>query len=83
MKNYTQEEFQKALKQILTFYRFRYSSQEHPKAFLLFGKSGLENMINIKDDYISINGDDYRKFHPQYEQLNSIYGRESSKYTQQ
>ena len=47
------------------------------------GKSGLENMINIKDEYVSISGDDYRKFHPLYDQLNRIYGKEASKYTQQ
>ena len=87
-KNYTDEEFQKAFQQILNYYKSRYSSQKNPKAFLLggqpgAGKSGLENMINIKDEYLSINGDDYRKFHPLYKQLNKIYGKESSKYTQQ
>ena len=88
MKNYTDEEFQKAFQQILAFYKSRYSSQENPKVFLLggqpgAGKSGLENMINIKDEYVSISGDDYRKFHPLYDQLNRIYGKEASKYTQQ
>ena len=88
MKNYTDEEFQKAFKQILAFYKSRYSTQENPKVFLLggqpgAGKSGLENMINIKNEYISISGDDYRKFHPLYDQLNKIYGKEASKYTQQ
>ena len=86
-KNYTDEEFQKAFRQILNYYKSRYSSQKNPKAFLLggqpgAGKSGLENMINIKDEYLSISGDDYRKFHPLYKQLNKIYGKESSKYTQ-
>ena len=86
-KNYTDEEFQKAFQQILNYYKSRYSSQKNPKAFLLggqpgAGKSGLENMINIKDEYLSISGDDYRKFHPLYKQLNKIYGKESSKYTQ-
>ena len=88
MKNYTDEEFQKAFQQILAFYKSRYFRQENPKVFLLggqpgAGKSGLENMINIKDEYVSISGDDYRKFHPLYDQLNKIYGKEASKYTQQ
>ena len=74
-KNYTDEEFQKAFQQILKFYKSRYSSQENPKAFLLggqpgAGKSALENMINIENRYISISGDDYRKFHPLYDKLN-------------
>ncbi len=86
-KNYTDEEFQKAFQQILKFYKSRYSTQEKPKAFLLggqpgAGKSGLENMINIKNEYASISGDDYRKFHPLYDQLNKIYGKEASRYTQ-
>ena len=87
-KNYTDEEFQKAFQQILKFYKSRYSSQENPKAFLLggqpgAGKSALENMINIENKYVSISGDDYRKFHPLYDKLNKIYGKEASKYTQQ
>ena len=86
-KNYTDEEFQKAFQQILKFYKSRYSSQENPKAFLLggqpgAGKSALENMINIEDKYVSISGDDYRKFHPLYDKLNKIYGKDASKYTQ-
>ena len=86
-KNYTDEEFQKVFQQILKFYKSRYSSQENPKAFLLggqpgAGKSALENMINIENRYVSISGDDYRKFHPLYDKLNKIYGKDASKYTQ-
>ena len=86
-KNYTDEEFQKAFQQILKFYKSRYSSQENPKAFLLggqpgAGKSALENMINIENKYVSVSGDDYRKFHPLYDKLNKIYGKDASKYTQ-
>ena len=86
-KNYTDKEFQKAFQQILKFYKSRYTSQENPKAFLLggqpgAGKSALENMINIEDEYVSISGDDYRKFHPLYDKLNKIYGKDASKYTQ-
>ena len=86
-KNYTDEEFQKAFQQILKFYKSRYSSQENPKAFLLggqpgAGKSALENMINIENKYVSISGDGYRQFHPLYDKLNKIYGKDASKYTQ-
>lgn len=47
------------------------------------GKSGLEKYINSKNEYVSINGDEYRKYHPQYEEFNRLYGQEASKYTQQ
>ena len=87
-KNYTNEEFQREFQKILNYYKSLYSTQENPKAFLLggqpgAGKSGLEKMINVKGDFISISGDDYRKFHPLYEQLNKIYGKDASIYTQQ
>jgi len=39
-------------------------------------------MINIENKYVSISGDDYRKFHPLYDKLNKIYGKDASKYTQ-
>ena len=87
-KNYTDEELEVVFQKILKMYKSSYLLSKNPKVFLLggqpgAGKSGLENMINIKDDYISISGDDYRKFHPLYDQLNKIYGKEASKYTQQ
>ena len=88
MKNYTDEEWEKQFKKILYFYKSRYSPTENPKVFLLggqpgAGKSGLENAINIENEYISISGDDYREYHPKFEELNIRYGKESSKYTQQ
>ena len=88
MKNYTDEELEKQFKKILDFYKSRYSPTENPKVFLLggqpgAGKSGLENAINIENEYISISGDDYREYHPKFEELNIRYGKESSKYTQQ
>ena len=57
MKNYTDEELEKQFKKILHFYKSRYSPTENPKVFLLggqpgAGKSGLENAINIENEYI-------------------------------
>ncbi len=87
MKNYTEEEFEKRFLQIANYLKSNHEKQENPKVYLLggqpgSGKSGLERMINIKDEYISISGDDYRKDHPNFEQFNMIYGRESSVHTQ-
>ena len=88
LKNYTDEELNIEFKRIINYYKSEYQSQEKPKAFLLggqpgAGKSSLESMINIKDEYISISGDDYRKYHPRFETFNKLYGKDSSIHTQQ
>ena len=87
-KNYTNEELELVFQKILKMYMSSYSSSKNPKVFLLggqpgAGKSGLENMLNLKDEYISISGDDYREYHPRFREINLEYGKEASKYTQQ
>ena len=87
-KDYTDEELEIKFKQILEYYKSMYSPTENPKVVLLggqpgAGKSGLENMINEKKNYASISGDDYRKYHPRFKEINLEYGRDASKYTQQ
>ena len=88
MANFTEEEFQIELKTILNFYISRYETQEKPKAFLLggqpgAGKSKLEYLINTQEKCAFVSGDDFRKYHPRFEELNNIYGQESSKHTQE
>ena len=63
-KDYTDEELEIKFKEILEYYKSMYSPTENPKVVLLggqpgAGKSGLENMVNIKKNYVSISGDDY------------------------
>ena len=87
-KDYTDEELEIKFKEILGYYKSIYSPTENPKVTLLggqpgAGKSGLENLINIKKNYVSISGDDYREYHPRFKEINLEYGREASKYTQQ
>ena len=87
-KNYTNEELELAFQKILKMYISSYSPSKNPKVFLLggqpgAGKSGLENMLNLKDEYISISGDDYREYYPRFREINLEYGKEASKYTQQ
>ena len=87
-KNYTDDELEIKFKEILEYYKSMYSSTENPKVTLLggqpgAGKSGLENLINIKKNYVSISGDDYREYHPRFKEINLEHGREASKYTQQ
>ena len=87
-KNYTNEELELAFQKILKMYISSYSPSKNPKVFLLggqpgAGKSGLENMLNLGDEYISISGDDYREYHPRFREINLEHGKEASKYTQQ
>ena len=87
-KNYTDKELELVFEKILKMYKSSYSPKEKPKVFLLggqpgAGKTGLENMINTKDEYISISGDDFREYHPKFKEINLEHGREASKYTQQ
>ena len=87
-KNYTDDELEIKFKEILEYYKSMYSPTENPKVALLggqpgAGKSGLENMVNIKKNYVSISGDDYREYHPRFKEINLEHGREASKYTQQ
>lgn len=87
-KDYIDEELEIKFKEILEYYKSMYSPTENPKVVLLggqpgAGKSGLENMVNIKKNYVSISGDDYREYHPRFKEINLEYGREASKYTQQ
>ena len=87
-KNYTDEEFEKEYKEILKYYKSLSKPSDNPKVFLLggqpgAGKTGLENMINKHSEYISISGDDFREYHPLFEELNEKYGKDSSKHTQQ
>ena len=87
-KNYTDDELEIKFKEILEYYKSMYPPTENPKVTLLggqpgAGKSGLENLINIKKNYVSISGDDYREYHPRFKEINLEHGREASKYTQQ
>ena len=69
MKNYTDKELIDKFERISNYYKSLYEREENPKVYMLggqpgAGKSGLERMINIKENYIPISGDDYRKDHP-------------------
>ena len=87
-KNYTDKEFEFMFNKILKTYKSFCTPSSNPKTFLVLGqpgagKSGLENMLNLKDEYISISGDDFREYHPKFKEINLEHGREASKYTQQ
>lgn len=59
-----------------------------PKAYVLGGQPGAGKSGLIKrasqlcfNNIIIISGDDFRKFHPDYKQLQERYGKDSPKYT--
>lgn len=62
----------------------RYTSHEHPQAILLAGQPGagkteLSSMMSLRlgGDAALINGDDYRRYHPNYRELFSQYGSDA------
>ncbi len=64
------------------------TSQEQPKAYVLGGQSGSGKSYLIKkvldeldSNAIVINGDDFRRFHPDYEKLQKEQGKDSPKFT--
>ena len=67
---------------------YRPHLESPPQAYLLGGQSGagkttLHKIIRANHDgnIISINGDDYRKFHPRFPELQATYGDEAVDYT--
>lgn len=67
---------------------YRPHLESPPQAYLLGGQSGagkttLHKIIRANHDgnIISINGDDYRKFHPRFPELQATYGDEAVGYT--
>ncbi|MWV63007.1 AAA family ATPase [Helicobacter saguini] len=58
--------------------------QDNPQGFVLGGQPGagksslIEKIKNqLQDNVIVINGDDYRRYHPQYAELQEKYGKDS------
>lgn len=89
MHEYSEREFESAKKSIISDYYRNIKQQELPYAAILGGQPGagktalhelIENKCNSK--VAIINGDEYRKYHPNFNKLQSIYGDESVKYTQ-
>lgn len=68
--------------------KFNVISTDNPKAFVLGGQpgAGKSNLIEtvrkeLSKNVIVINGDDYRKYHPDYANLQATYGKDSPKHT--
>lgn len=89
LEKYAIEEFKRVKKKRISLLIDKKETQKNPKAFILGGQSGAgksvlgEKIINDYDNnIILINGDEYRKFHPRFKELENKYGIDSVKYTQ-
>ena len=87
-KNYTDKEFEFMFNKILKTYKSFCTPSSNPKTFLVLGqpgagKSKLINSINKENNFITISGDDFREFHPKFNEFYLKYGKDDSKYTQE
>ena len=89
-RKYTEREFSEKFEELRwnLLNAYRPTLESPPQAFLLGGQSGagkttLHKIIHRRLDGngISINGGDYRKFHPRFLELQRIYGDEAVNYT--
>lgn len=68
-----------------------YTSVNEPKGFVLGGQpgAGKSNSIgslkaqHFGENVVVVNGDEFRRFHPKFEEINAKYGEESVNYTGQ
>lgn len=72
----------------LAKYKINPTRQYFPDGYVLggqpgAGKSYLNELANEKchKNIVIINGDDYRKYHPDYSEFQKMYGKDSPKYT--
>lgn len=85
--NFTEIEFEKAYKKIKNRLIEGIKITDRKKAFLLggqpgAGKSGMTALLEKENNnIIVINGDDFRRHHPNYKELEEKYGKKSVEYT--
>lgn len=89
MKNYTDVEFKKKLEILSKELTYGIERPLEKKAFILggqpgAGKSGITVLLEKENkNMIVICGDDFRKEHPHYRELQKMYGKESVEYTKE
>ncbi len=89
MANFTDKEFAETLDNAYARLTNQAEKQSIKKAYLLggqpgAGKSGLTRLLKESDaSLIIVSGDDFRKFHPHYEELKASYGDDYVLHTQE
>ena len=89
VEDYKIEEFCKAFKNILNdTLSNKILNEQNPKAYLLGGQPGAgKSILNNytkkinNDNIIIINADEYRKYHPNFKEIEKEYGIYYPKYT--
>lgn len=90
LENYTDEEFYREFQKIVSTLVIdgRLAPSEKPEAVLLGGQSGAGKttlhgifLVAQKGNAIVVNGDEYRSFHPRFEQISERYGIDGPAYT--
>ena len=85
---FTQESFDKIFKNVYEDFITKAKPTDNPQAFILggqpgAGKTGLQEIMSAKvnGNLIVINGDEFRSLHPDFEYLQTKYGKDSVDYT--
>ena len=88
IESYNSEDFDKALERTIDFLTFNKNISSTPRAVILGGQSGAGKttihrvkMLELKGNYIVIDGDTYRAQHPYFRALQEKYGVASVDYT--
>ena len=89
--NYTMDEFEEAKQQaIYSLLKKGATPKKNPCCYMTVGQpgAGKTTMARIFNEYwcgdvVSINGDEYRRLHPRYDELTAKYGDEAVLHTQE
>lgn len=75
-------------KEIVQKYKNAHPNQTAPRGYVLGGQSGAGKssltkiiFVDLSGNIVEINGDNFRKYHPEYANLQSKYGKDAPKYT--
>lgn len=88
--DFTRSEFEESLQVIVSLLCSKscLRAEPSPRAFLLGGQSGagkttLHSVLNkeFRGNIVVVNGDEYRAYHPRFEQLHEVYGDKAVAYT--
>lgn len=88
LSSFREEDVEAFLREEITLDQSRYQQHQHPSAILLAGQPGagkteLSTMMlsMLNGDAAFINGDDYRRYHPNYRKLYTELGSDSVQMT--